>query len=65
MHTLVQQGVTHCQPITAQVRRGGADEHIGPLLHHMALCWRELGVTTQESIGNANMLFEIDHLCAF
>ena len=31
MHPLVQQGVTHGQPITAQVRRGGADEHIRQL----------------------------------
>jgi hypothetical protein len=65
MHTLIQQGVTHCQSITVEVRRGCADEHIRPFLHHMTLCWREWGVTTQESIGNSDTLFEVDRMCAF
>jgi len=64
MHTLIQQGVTHCQSITVEVRRGCADEHIRPFLHHLTLYWGELGVTTQESIGNADILFEFDHICS-
>ena len=36
MHTPLQQNIAYGSTITAQVDRGGADEHIRAFLHHMA-----------------------------
>src|SRR5215813_6428532 len=51
MHTLVQQGIPHCQAVSAQVRRGGADEHIGACLHGVLWPRRGMGERNNLSTG--------------